>query len=223
MKYLRQTTRQWQRIFAALVLASILSLGIGMTFLNEGEGASNISDGRLPESVRDVVLQTASGQLSLPMSQLQITQVQQQTWRDRCLGLSSPIEKCVGTPTPGWRVTVEGRQQFYVYRTNDSGSQIRTEAIANLPPGNSNLPFPVANAVLHDAQARLNLPTSGLQIVQVEPQTWSDGCLGLANPGQLCPQALVPGWRITVNGKTKTLVYRTNDSGSLVRVEETAD
>ena len=221
MKYFRQTTRQLQLIFAVLVLTSVLSsLGASMTFF-ENEGASNIDNSNVPQSVASAVLQLASGQLSLPIAQLQITQVQQQTWRDRCLELPKPIEKCINSLTPGWRITVEGRQQFYVYRTDQSGSQVRTEAIVGLPPHNDNLPYSVAKAVLQDAQGRLTLPTSELRILQVEQQTWSDACLGLASPGQVCTQALIPGWRVTVNGKTQILVYRTNDSGSQVRVEET--
>jgi hypothetical protein len=219
-KYFLQVICQSQPIFAALILTSILCLGVGITLL-EAEGVSNGGDTNLPELVANAILRVASEQLSLPISQLQITRVQQQTWRDRCLGLASPIEKCIGTPTPGWRVTVEGRQQFYIYRTDNSGAQVRTEAIAGLPPHNENLPYPVAEAVLQDARERLNLPTSGLHIVQAEQQTWSDACLGLASPGQVCTQAVVPGWRINVDGKTQILVYRTNDSGSLVRVQET--
>jgi hypothetical protein len=240
MKYFCQITRQSQRIFAALVLTSILCLGVGMARLEtattdsperlekenpanpSNEGASNMGDETLHKSVANAVLRVASEQLSLPISQLRITQAQQQTWRDRCLGLSQPTEKCISTLTPGWQVTVEGRQQFYIYRTDNSGSQVRTEAIADLPPHNDNLPYSVADAILREARSRLNLPTSGLRILQAERQTWSDACLGLASPGQVCTQALVPGWRVTVDGKTQILVYRTNDFGSLVRVEETA-
>jgi hypothetical protein len=217
MKYFCRITRQLQLIFAVLVLTNVLSsLGASMTFF-ENEGASNIDNFNLPQSVASAVLQLASGQLSLPIAQLQITQVQRQTWRDRCLGLPSPIEKCIGTPTLGWQVTVEGRQQFYVYRTDDSGSQVRTEAITGLPPGNENLPYSVASAVLQDAQARLNLPTSELRILQAEQQIWSDTCLGFVIAGQACIQARIPGWRVTVDGKTQILLYHTNDSGSQVR------
>ncbi|MGB7445050.1 MAG: hypothetical protein WA919_28605 [Coleofasciculaceae cyanobacterium] len=185
------------------------------------QGASKMSDTNLPKLIANAVLETASEQLSLPLSQLRISQFERQTWRDRCLGLSRPTEKCIGIPTPGWRVTVESKQQFYVYRTNNSGFDIRTEAIVGLPTGNGELPYLVAEAVLQDAQGRLNLPTSGLHIVQAQRQTWSNACLDLANPGQVCVQAIVPGWRVTVEGKKKVLVYRTNDSGSLVRIEET--
>jgi hypothetical protein len=183
------------------------------------EGASSISDANVPNSVSNAVLQLASRHFSVPTSQLKITRAEQQTWSDGCLGLPSPVERCAGTLTQGWRVVVDGKQQVQVYRTDNSGSQVRTEAISGLPSRTDNLPNSVALAVLQDAQKRVNVPASQLYILRVEQQTWPNGCLGLNSPGQVCTQALVPGWRVSVDGKSQSLVYRTNDSGSLIKLE----
>lgn len=83
---------------------------------------------------------------------------------------------------------------------------------------NKKLPEAVASAVLKDASKRTGQPTSKLKITTSEARTWNDGCLGLAEPGVLCTQALVPGWQVQVSGNSKELVYRTNKSGSLVRL-----
>lgn len=84
-----------------------------------------------------------------------------------------------------------------------------------------NLPTAVADAVLQDASRRLGLSIA-VRIVQVENQTWENGCLGLPRPGEICTEALVPGYRVTVEGRQQLLVYRTDTSGSQLRLDENA-
>lgn len=86
----------------------------------------------------------------------------------------------------------------------------------------NNLPSAVTDAVWQDASTQLGLPISELRIVQAEEQTWPDGCLGLPRSGEVCTEALVPGYRITVEGGQQLLVYRTNTSGSQLRLEQPA-
>jgi hypothetical protein len=83
---------------------------------------------------------------------------------------------------------------------------------------NQKLPEAVANAVLKDASKRTGKSASELKITTSEARTWNDGCLGLKEPGVLCTQALVPGWQVQVKGDSKALVYHTNKSGSVVRL-----
>ncbi|OKH55987.1 hypothetical protein NIES2101_01615 [Calothrix sp. HK-06] len=93
------------------------------------------------------------------------------------------------------------------------------ESLSNQSEGeNKKLPEAVASAVLKDASKRTGKSTSELKIITSEARTWNDGCLGLAEPGVLCTQALVPGWQVEVTGNSKELVYRTNKSGSVVRL-----
>jgi hypothetical protein len=185
------------------------------------EQASNIGDANVPRSVADAVLQFAAQDWGASSSQLRITQAQPQTWSDSCLGLPRPTERCMGTPTRGWQVTVEGRQRTQVYRTDDSGSRIRSEAIVGQLPIEGNLPKAVAQAVLENASRQPNVGR-GLRIVQGEQQDWPDGCLGLAERGIFCTQAIVPGWRVLVEDEGQTFVYRTNASGSVIKLENGA-
>ena len=85
-----------------------------------------------------------------------------------------------------------------------------------------NLPAAIADAVLQDASTQLSLVIAELRLVQVEDQTWADGCLGLPNPGEICTEALVPGYRVTVAGGQQQLVYRTDTTGSGLRLEQPA-
>jgi hypothetical protein len=125
----------------------------------------------------------------------------------------------MGTPTPGWRVTVVGRQRVQVYRTDTTGERIRAEQITGQIPGNNNLPNSVSDAVLRDAARRSNLSISQLRIVQAEKRDWPNGCLGIIEPGRSCAAMVVSGWRVRVEGGRQTFVYRTNESGSVVKVE----
>lgn len=82
------------------------------------------------------------------------------------------------------------------------------------------LPNSVAEAVLQDASSRLNLPREQLKIANTKQQSWPDGCLGLAEPGTFCPQIVVSGWKVTVQGRENNLLYRTDNRGSLVKLEK---
>lgn len=77
----------------------------------------------------------------------------------------------------------------------------------------------VRNAVLRHASQQSGLPTSALHIVHVQPQTWSDNCLGLSNPEVLCTQMSVSGWQIAVASGQQRWLYRTNTSGSAIKME----
>jgi len=81
-------------------------------------------------------------------------------------------------------------------------------------------PNSVIEAVRQHLSQKTKIPVNRLQIQAAQPQTWPDGCLGLAKPGALCTQALVPGWRIILTDKQKTWVYRTDSSGTNLRLEK---
>ena len=86
-------------------------------------------------------------------------------------------------------------------------------------PQSDRLPPPVANVVRQDLSRRTGIAPGQLRITQSSRETWPNGCLGLAEPDQVCTQALVEGWRVVVSSGGKTWVYRTNATGSVVRLE----
>ncbi|MBD2092758.1 hypothetical protein H6F67_23175 [Microcoleus sp. FACHB-1515] len=77
----------------------------------------------------------------------------------------------------------------------------------------------VRQAVRRDLAQHLNIPRGQVQIVSIDRQTWPDGCLGLAEPGQGCTLAVVEGWRVTARANNRTWIYRTNRTGTAVRRE----
>ncbi len=77
----------------------------------------------------------------------------------------------------------------------------------------------VSKSVLQQASQQSGLPTSALHIIQASPQTWSDNCLELAEGGVWCVQKPVSGWQVAVVSGKQRWVYRTNASGSVIRLE----
>jgi hypothetical protein len=95
---------------------------------------------------------------------------------------------------------------------NATGQQSR-RGLRLLPPS-------VAIAVLQASSQLSQVPLLQLRIVQAEPAVWPDNCLGLGTPEMFCTSALVKGWRVTVEVNQHQWVYRMNQSGSLVLIEE---
>ena len=192
--------------------------GIGRIVRLENQGNSNSSN--LPDSVADAVLRAASDQLGVPRSQIKIVKAQQQTWPDRCLGLPSPVELCASALTPGWQVVVESKQQRLVYHSDRTGSQVRlNKRESNI--SEANLPQSVADAVLRTASQRTGLRISELRIVKSE-QITTDGCLSLPRPGEACTRIALQAWEVTVDAGKQRLVYRSNQNGSQIRLNEAA-
>lgn len=77
----------------------------------------------------------------------------------------------------------------------------------------------VTKAVIADLSQQTGIPKGKLKITQYSPQTWSNGCLGIAKSNEICTQALVEGWRVVVLGNSRTWVYRSDRNGQIVRLE----
>jgi len=88
-----------------------------------------------------------------------------------------------------------------------------------LPPKMSpQAPSSVIQATMQDLSRRLKIPAQQIRVQQTQAQTWPNGCLGLGKPDELCTQALVPGWQVILGQGNKTWTYRTNQTGSQLRL-----
>ncbi len=58
-----------------------------------------------------------------------------------------------------------------------------------------------------------------LKILNSQPKEWTDGCLGLTEPGKVCVQNLVSGWQVEVTDGLRNWTFRTDESGGLVKIE----
>ncbi len=66
---------------------------------------------------------------------------------------------------------------------------------------------------------KLKVKTADIYLVSIEPASWSDSCLGLPGPGEMCAEMITDGFKVVlaINGQNYTI--RTDQSGRNVRQE----
>ena len=74
-----------------------------------------------------------------------------------------------------------------------------------------------AHRLLNQISTTHQVPVRELRIVAAEPQDWSDSCLGLGGPAEICAAVITPGWEVTVASDLYTWIYRTNGDGTTLR------
>ncbi len=67
---------------------------------------------------------------------------------------------------------------------------------------------------------QLQVDLEEVQITDVEAMMWSDACLGVPNPAELCAAAETPGYRITLTANGEQYLYHTNKDGSQARLAD---
>lgn len=172
----------------------------------------------LPPTVDKKIRETVAQESGVITQDLKIVEARQQTWPDTCLGLATTDEICGQMLVSGWRVVVSDGRQTWVYRTDAQGRIIRLESQSH----SLNLPSSVLESVFEDILQRSGLSASQLTLEAVEAQIWPDGCLGLVQPGMLCTQGLVAGWRVIVGHENQRWVYRTSQTGSSIQFDQPA-
>jgi len=73
----------------------------------------------------------------------------------------------------------------------------------------------IITAVLEEASQRSELSMSDFEEIIAKRKTWPDSCLGIEKPGQICTQALVPGWQIILSDGSQSWVYHTATDGRI--------
>lgn len=226
MRNLPPKFSQIQKFLALVTLTATVSVSITDLFLNSPAGYSRElaqtpqrPKAQLPNSVKNAVINAAVKRTSQRSSEFRVVQFEPLE-TDSCLNLPQPKEVCHEIGIPAWEVTLQGKQQRLVYRSDRTGSQVRYHEAATLI-GRSTLPPSVRNAVLREAATRTKLPVSQLQIQKNSPLI-TNGCLNLPRPGEACTELAMPAWEITVNAKQQSLIYRSDRTGNQIRFHELA-
>ncbi|AFY76124.1 hypothetical protein Ple7327_0694 [Pleurocapsa sp. PCC 7327] len=81
------------------------------------------------------------------------------------------------------------------------------------------VPSQVIDAVRQELSNRTRIAPNKFKVVETRQQIWSDGCLGLAKPDEICTQALVEGWRVVLSHGDRSWIYRTDAQGNAIRLE----
>lgn len=74
----------------------------------------------------------------------------------------------------------------------------------------------LVRTVRADAARRSGLEEQALSVAVAEEVTWGDGSLGCPSRGQSYTQALVPGYRVRLEGGGKSYDYHANQRGSWI-------
>jgi hypothetical protein len=77
----------------------------------------------------------------------------------------------------------------------------------------------VIKSVRKELARFLGISQKKIKVISYTQQTWPDGCLGIAKPGEFCTQVITEGWKVVVNDGVKNWVYRTNNNGKVLRLE----
>ena len=120
----------------------------------------------------------------------------------------------------------------YVADANDNGTigSIDAALILQLDAGLiSVLPGEARDAIAAVTREMMEsgIPEEQIRLSSVSAETWPDGCLGLGRPGEVCTEALVPGYRIRLAVDNKGFtpgpdmwdVWRTDRTGTVWRSE----
>lgn len=83
------------------------------------------------------------------------------------------------------------------------------------PSGDIPLAAQAAQAALADL---LGLDRTVITVLAVQPNLWSDSCLGLGGPAEICAQQVVEGYQVELQAAGALFTYRTNLDGTNLRM-----
>jgi hypothetical protein len=63
----------------------------------------------------------------------------------------------------------------------------------------------------------LNVAANNIEIVSMEQVEWTDSCLGLGGPAEICAAVITPGWRVYFQVNGQQYEVRLNASGDITR------
>jgi len=165
------------------------------------------ADAPLPDTLPGLVSRRIqldlARRLNVPTSSIVIKEASGQTWRDQCMELARPNERCEGREMKGWQVKVESSQQQWVYRSDRIARRLRQEPLPEATPLTAQAFSPsVSQTLLETVSRQVQQPVEDLQILEVRAAMW-DGCLGIAEAGSVCIEQAIPGFRVIVNNGQK--------------------
>jgi hypothetical protein len=164
----------------------------------------------LPVAVATSVKQDLVRQFRLPLASVKVRDFSAQAWPDGCLGLAKTDEICTQATVNGWQVIATDGSQNYVYRTDNTGKNLRSETSPQ-----SVLPLAVARKLRQFANRQLGIPTAKLSVTAINPRTF-DGCLGLFTPDRACTKIAIPGWQAVLNDGRRNWVYHLDRQASRI-------
>lgn len=106
----------------------------------------------------------------------------------------------------------------YTEKIDKSTNDFPTSA-DDAPSGSiHNLPVPDAVARVREKIADdLGIREGLVIIMSAYEKVWTNGCLDLQEPEEICNEAMVEGYEVTAQAEGREFIYHTNEDGSLLR------
>lgn len=77
---------------------------------------------------------------------------------------------------------------------------------------------PKAVIAARDTLAKfLKVEATQIRVVGFEEREWPDGCLGAAQPDEMCLQVITPGWWVNLEFDGKPFIFHTDATGQVAR------
>jgi len=92
---------------------------------------------------------------------------------------------------------------------------VHWKTLAIAPP---TLPSAQADRLRQDLSKRTGKPPQVFRVTEATQKTWSNGCLDLARPDELCTESLVEGWRVVLSEGDRLWIYHTDRRGQTYRL-----
>ncbi|MFM7405669.1 MAG: hypothetical protein ACKO3K_03090 [Cuspidothrix sp.] len=145
---------------------------------------------------------------------------EKKTWASGCENISAPYA-CDPFLRQGWKITISHQRQSWVFQ-GETTDDLQLIARSN-PVIERGLPMPASNEIKRIASNHLQILPSVVLITKIEPQTFTNSCLGLGNLAESCAQQTIRGYRVTVVGKSPAgQIYRISNHKVNIRTEAIA-
>ncbi len=169
------------------------------------------------DAIQAAAVAALATQLGLAESDVQVLSAEPTEFSDGCLGLGGPAESCLQAITPGWIVKLSAGGQEYEVHTDETGQQVRVAGAEGSGTGATDAITASAAAVLAD---KLGVAPDDITVLSAEPAEFSDACLGLGGPEEMCAQVITPGWIVKLSAGGQEYEAHTDETAVNVRVAE---
>ena len=172
--------------------------------------------GEVPQEIMETISADLVERAASERSDIKVIRAEAVVWNDGALGCPRPGEFYIQMMINGYWVVLEVEGIEYDYRVSDEGSFKLCEGgnVVPVNPIEGGDDIPLVRQSKKDLAERLGVPSSQIEVVQIQEVTWRDGSLGCPQPGMFYTQALVNGTLLQLEHEGIIYQYHSGGSGA---------